>query len=1083
MHKNISQLLQQLGVALNESTAVVSGERPPYDEESIPSDISEESDDDTSNEYFPSTELSMRVASITDILNNLYRLSYKIRNSNLRPSSTRANLIQAVDNETGVDLFDVHYDFDSRHLIELFSAMRQERSEAVESLDVLLERLVTSNVLRRKQFRDWERHARKLGVQALPVHQIPIRERPSASEAPEDLERLQPQRLGLLDLPPAEEQSRLSGTNATPYDPALADRTERQTILSMASTALDADGKGIEVPKPPEDALNGDSFTCPYCWVVCPPKEGRGKTWKSHVLHDLRPYVCTYETCNSANDLYQSRKAWVDHEEAMHQPSWRCRDHPDTLYVTGADFKRHLLREHDRVLSGEQLEDLTNVSKLGRVDDRDTCPICFDEQPFPKGLTNHLANHLERIALFPLPRTISNDEKNVDESQFSKLFNIDSDNSSTSEQFEEVEEEEEDEEEEAEDPSGTQWKASNNPSYPPELNELLTMLQYYAMFFIAMKSDLIGISPTLGGHDMFAFELASNDAGRCLLMTKQLVECNLRVHVTAQDGDRLTEILKDMRRFLDTTRRQLDKIHEGNVEDQEKQIAVVTEAMGGLGIVHDILEGMLQVFEGSISLTTGLSKIGEYQSILTTLSPTGVQMLSDSRDTQYMTESIEQPLEVTHGMTESLEDDETLEVLGYDETYEAQEHDEPYEAQGYDETLDPRYQTAPSRMFQPGEVFKTLWPEPAPGIPYTGEGILYRDQYGASILVSFRRFIVVANDRVDSGDSPIMYRFTPFFTSSHVFGTTTGLRALDAEVAMKEKPWVEVGRLSAGHDLYRLGRDGRTYGQVPILDINWRQMPEATEIYGVPLREGRQRYHANDYLVMVNCLEISLQRICSRVATFSQEPQMIQREVVAAKNSLAARMYNAAANKLAGLSHASVCFYLEETPNQDYSQLPYTLAVVTLFDGVISVDGVVCEYGRVHNANIEGGFAIVRTTTQMILDLPIFQYMTYGSEWELQMDTLSAVVTKQELLFKAASFETFQLNTEGPIEYLNDEMMFKSIDMEDKKMVAVDEIMTSEVCTEKVTRSSAPPTDIRLEVKPREFDVVYDEVPVQNDQV
>ncbi|KAF5688684.1 wd40 repeat protein [Fusarium denticulatum] len=661
MHKNISQLLQQLGVALKESTAVVSGERPPFDEESIPSDISEESDDDTSNEYFPSTELSMRVASITDILNNLYRLSYKTRNSNLRPSSTSANLIQAVDNETGVDLFDVHYDFDSRHLIELFTAMRQGRCEAVESSDVLLERLATSNALRRKQFRYWERHARKLGIQALPVHQIPIRERPSASEAPEDLGRLQPQRLGLP--PPAEEQSHLSGTNATPYDPALDDRTEIQTILSMASTALDADGKGIEVPKPPEEALNGDSFTCPYGWVVCPPKEGRGKTWKSHVLHGLRPYVCTYGTCNSANDLYQSRKAWVDHEEAVHRPSCRCRDHPDALYATAADFKRHLLREHDKSLSDEQLEDLVTVSKLGRVDDRDICPICFEEQPFPKGLTNHLANHLERIALFSLPRTISNDEKNMDESQLSKLFNIDSDDSSTPEQSEE--EEDEDEEE---DPSGTQWKATKTLSYPPELKEILEILQYYVAFFMAIKSDLIEISGTLGGHDKFAFELASNDAGRCLLMTKQLFQCDLRVHVTAPDGDSLTEVLRDIRRFLDISRIELDKVHEKNSEDQQEQIAMVTEAMGGLGIVHDILERILQVLERSIPLTAGLSKIGEYQNILTTLLPAEVETSWNSRNIQHMTESIAQPPDMAPEMSEAPEDDETSDDSYYDES-------------------------------------------------------------------------------------------------------------------------------------------------------------------------------------------------------------------------------------------------------------------------------------------------------------------------------------------------------------------------------------------------------------------------------
>ncbi|PNP79397.1 hypothetical protein FNYG_07232 [Fusarium nygamai] len=90
---------------------------------------------------------------------------------------------------------------------------------------------------------------------------------------------------------------------------------------------------------------------------------------------------------------------------------------------------------------------------------------------------------------------------------------------------------------------------------------------------------------------------------------------------------------------------------------------------------------------------------------------------------------------------------EMSEAPEYVETSDDSDYDETSESSEYEEVLDPRYQLAPSRMFQPGEVFKTLWPEPAPGIPYTGEGTLHRDRYGAFIFVSFRRFIVVANDR------------------------------------------------------------------------------------------------------------------------------------------------------------------------------------------------------------------------------------------------------------------------------------------------------------------------------------------------
>jgi hypothetical protein len=97
----------------------------------------------------------------------------------------------------------------------------------------------------------------------------------------------------------------------------------------------------------------------------------------------------------------------------------------------------------------------------------------------------------------------------------------------------------------------------------------------------------------------------------------------------------------------------------------------------------------------------------------------------------------------------------------------------------------------------------------------------------------------------------------PFFTAGHVFHTTTGLRAVDAELAMKENPWAEVGRLLPGHIVYRLAKFGGGYDQVPVIRINSRQMPEVMEVYGVHLREGRRSYHANGYLVMVNYPEVS----------------------------------------------------------------------------------------------------------------------------------------------------------------------------------------------------------------------------------
>lgn len=114
-----------------------------------------------------------------------------------------------------------------------------------------------------------------------------------------------------------------------------------------------------------------------------------------------------------------------------------------------------------------------------------------------------------------------------------------------------------------------------------ELEELNAMLRYFEQFFESLKSHIARMGQDLGGYDKFAFDIASTDAERCLLMIEKLFECNLRVHPTAKDRDTLTEILRDTRTFLDKTSLELDEAHEGSLQDQEKRIAMVTEAMGG----------------------------------------------------------------------------------------------------------------------------------------------------------------------------------------------------------------------------------------------------------------------------------------------------------------------------------------------------------------------------------------------------------------------------------------------------------------------------------------------------------------------
>ena len=111
-----------------------------------------------------------------------------------------------------------------------------------------------------------------------------------------------------------------------------------------------------------------------------------------------------------------------------------------------------------------------------------------------------------------------------------------------------------------------------------------------------------------------------------------------------------------------------------------------------------------------------------------------------------------------------------------------------------------------------------------------------------------------------------------FFTASHVFHTTSGLRALNPEAARAENPWIQVGRLRAGHVLIRT-TNGRTYTYVPISSIE-TERTTCNGVYGVHLREGLRSYHANGYLVHLNYPEITMKTLVKLLLTFGPEQRM-----------------------------------------------------------------------------------------------------------------------------------------------------------------------------------------------------------------
>ncbi|KAF2750319.1 hypothetical protein M011DRAFT_465087 [Sporormia fimetaria CBS 119925] len=421
---NLLKLLQELDENINESVAVLLGTRLPYEQQLAESgatsdeegDFYSDDSDDESNGA-PRTELDQRFREIIDIIDNLYKLSVRIRQPTLRTRSLKAASYQPKDPETGVDILGQYAAYDRQHTEELVSHLRAENTENVDvSNDALVERLSKAITLRRRQFKYWRRHRDKLGQESL-IEEGPHALPPAVSNQ-DDLKRRDtmeaqpgvPLVAAIREAPSQKTgKTMLSGTEATAHHQSLDDIVDSKSVTSYATTVRDTSGKGIELPPPPKGSDSERDFECPYCFIICPARYGKGRGWRTHLLQDLQPYLCTYSDCDHSEQLFRSRREWIDHE-SFHRKAWRCPEHPHAVYSSRTGLEKHLQSDHKENFPRIQLESIIKVGETSSVDMRKKCPICLADADDTLGpLHNHIAHHLERLASFSLPIVAQDD--------------------------------------------------------------------------------------------------------------------------------------------------------------------------------------------------------------------------------------------------------------------------------------------------------------------------------------------------------------------------------------------------------------------------------------------------------------------------------------------------------------------------------------------------------------------------------------------------------------------------------------------------------------------------------------------------
>ncbi|KAH6994945.1 hypothetical protein EDB80DRAFT_781388 [Ilyonectria destructans] len=222
-------------------------------------------------------------------------------------------------------------------------------------------------------------------------------------------------------LPPSTEATEFKMRQGDEADLDSSDtRSVAETISSIAFS--EATRETIRLPFRPldQDGNPSTDFQCPFCCVIV--HVPNNSAWIKHVFRDLGAYVCTFERCPMSSQMFESRTSWFNHEMDLHRKQWQCNTTGHLTYSEESAFRRHLAEQHKNWISSSHSQSIINSCEQRRTPEYTECPFCRvprqisddtnshddigDPTMIPAArLKQHLAQHMERLALFTLPRT------------------------------------------------------------------------------------------------------------------------------------------------------------------------------------------------------------------------------------------------------------------------------------------------------------------------------------------------------------------------------------------------------------------------------------------------------------------------------------------------------------------------------------------------------------------------------------------------------------------------------------------------------------------------------------------------------
>ncbi|KAI1426141.1 hypothetical protein F5Y12DRAFT_784217 [Xylaria sp. FL1777] len=258
-------------------------------------------------------------------------------------------------------------------------ANRQSAEEKDHLLDgILSRRLAIANMKRREQFSYWDAHPDRIvseTTQLVPQQETDLLS--TASTFPSaNMSAI------LLDQPPLHQNEAIY----TMYVPTLVGNSTR-----------------LRIPELLLSNYTGTTLLCPYCHTTLPVAKMKVRSnWRTHVFRDLRPYICTSDDCSDSERLFTTRRDWICHEMQLHRRQWVCQSCA-CAYISKSEMANHVRHIHDSCIGENELTTTLDISERPMDETQvDTCPFCYATMSL-KELLDHIAGHMEEIALFSLP--------------------------------------------------------------------------------------------------------------------------------------------------------------------------------------------------------------------------------------------------------------------------------------------------------------------------------------------------------------------------------------------------------------------------------------------------------------------------------------------------------------------------------------------------------------------------------------------------------------------------------------------------------------------------------------------------------